>query len=288
MKPGRALETLIEHLEKALSDNPNVTIESPKRLPDKVTGRLREHDVVLTFKEHHHELKVAFECRDRSRPVTVEQVEGFSRKCEDTGIQQGVLVSSKGFWETALTKAASYGIRCLSIEEATSSFDWLFSDELVEVIPHVQQISVRAILAQGHTLTDGGKYYIADSNGNELPYEFWFEIVSDLLFNPYYMNPDGSTQRQVTFHHNGDGAFIFDEASNNLLPVQELVLEVKYEVELQSHPFQFLKYTDKGDDSDIADVALSQLPFEDTSVEVGIVYQPGKGGKLIIVDEKLE
>lgn len=80
-KQGKALEILVASLEKALAENQNVTVHSPVRLPDRTTGKLREHDVVVEFKEGHHSLLVAIECRDRSRPIGVPQVEAFWAKC---------------------------------------------------------------------------------------------------------------------------------------------------------------------------------------------------------------
>jgi hypothetical protein len=74
---GRDLQRIVHPIETALRQNPNIKVESPKRLVDKDTGRLREHDVVLTFTEGHHEILCALECRDRSRPVGVPAVEAF-------------------------------------------------------------------------------------------------------------------------------------------------------------------------------------------------------------------
>ncbi|MCA9501247.1 MAG: hypothetical protein KC588_18800 [Nitrospira sp.] len=87
-KKGTSLEQLIRSLERALSPKKDIKIESPKRFPDKTTGKLREHDVVLTVEHGHHPLIIAIECRDRSRPITVDQVEGFWAKCQHTGINQ--------------------------------------------------------------------------------------------------------------------------------------------------------------------------------------------------------
>jgi hypothetical protein len=56
MKPGENLQRLVRVLEQAITDAPNVIVESPKRLPDKDTGKLREHDVVITFSFTHHNL----------------------------------------------------------------------------------------------------------------------------------------------------------------------------------------------------------------------------------------
>jgi len=125
-KQGKALESLVASLEKALADTPNVKVHSPMRLPDRTTGKLREHDVVLELNEGHHSLLIAIECRDRSRPIGVPQVEAFGAKCLDTGINQGIIVSTMGFYNTAKTKADHLGIRCLDIEEV-DNFEWLLA-----------------------------------------------------------------------------------------------------------------------------------------------------------------
>jgi Restriction endonuclease len=120
---GTVLQTLVHAVETAVSGSPNVKVESPKRLRDKDTGRWREHDVVLTFTQAHHEFLLALECRNRSRPVGVPDVEGFHAKCLRTGIGRGLMVSSTGFTNTALRKAESYGIGCLRLQEVTR-FNW--------------------------------------------------------------------------------------------------------------------------------------------------------------------
>lgn len=123
VKDGKALQVLVHAIESAVTGSPNVRVESPKRLRDKDTGRLREHDVVLTFTQAHHEFLLALECRDRTRPVGVPEVEAFYAKCLRTGIGRGVMVSSTGFRKTALEKAESYGIGCLELQDVTR-YDW--------------------------------------------------------------------------------------------------------------------------------------------------------------------
>lgn len=117
---GKLLERVVNVLEKALAKNPEARILANHRLPDRVTGRLREHDVVLEIPEGHHPIRIAIECRDRSRPVGVSQIEAFSQKCADTSINRGVVVAANGFCKTALEKAAHNDIACLSLTELRS------------------------------------------------------------------------------------------------------------------------------------------------------------------------
>src|SRR4051794_22217478 len=120
---GRNLQRLIHAIESARGSGTHVKIESPKRILDKITNELREHDVVLTYTHQHHEITVAIECRDRSRPVGSNAIEEFRSKCESTGIHSGIIVSPKGFSRPAIRKAAHYNIRCLTLEEI-ERFDW--------------------------------------------------------------------------------------------------------------------------------------------------------------------
>jgi predicted helicase len=127
---GKALQRLIRAIESALAaGNETVKVEMSKRLPDKVTGKLREHDVVLTITNNHHETIIALECRDRSRRVGVDAVEAFHNKCQDTGISSGIIVSASGFWKSAVEKATHYNIGCLSLTEA-EGFDWCIATGL--------------------------------------------------------------------------------------------------------------------------------------------------------------
>lgn len=59
MRKGRYLEKLVAYLERHFAANDSVAVESPKRLRDKSTGQLREHDVVLTITSGHHTVLVA-------------------------------------------------------------------------------------------------------------------------------------------------------------------------------------------------------------------------------------
>lgn len=159
-KPGEDLQRLVRVIERAANRDGNLQVESPKRLPDKDTGRLREHDVVLTFVLRHHTLRMAVECRDRSRKIGVPDVEAFHFKCQRTGIDRGVMVSSRGFTGTALRKADGCNIGCLSLEEATS-FDWCLAPGVQVLQRRMIQVYVRAdperpVEADAKLYSDGG------------------------------------------------------------------------------------------------------------------------------------
>jgi predicted helicase len=161
---GKTLEKLIASLEKVLANRGDIVIEAPKRMPDRTTGSLREHDVVLTTTHGHHSFTIAIECRDHSRPITVNQVEGFWAKCQDTRIDQGIIVSSAGFYNTARKKAEHLGIRCLDIEEV-ESFDWLLAPGIRSITKKIVDIDW-TFHPETTGIVDSSNFEMLDANGN--------------------------------------------------------------------------------------------------------------------------
>jgi hypothetical protein len=147
-RQGEEFHRLVEILERAVVDHPNITVESPKYLTDKVTEELREHDIVLTQRSPQRTTITAIECRDRSRLVTVNQLEEFHAKCEHTGVDKRVIVSRLGFYKTALKKAAHYGIDCLTFSQV-DSVDWVSQTNVTirerNLVHADMQISVASI-----------------------------------------------------------------------------------------------------------------------------------------------
>jgi len=124
LKPGRTLEGLVASIERALGHRDDVKVTSPGFLVDRVTGELREHDVLIELRTAHRTLVIAIECRDRSRKIGINDIESFAAKCRDTRVDRGIAVSSKGFTKPALKKGVHENITCQTLSRA-NSFDWL-------------------------------------------------------------------------------------------------------------------------------------------------------------------
>jgi hypothetical protein len=187
LKRGRSLELLVSHLEKVIGHDTGVKVESPKRLPDLLSDgrRMREHDVVLSVSPGHHKLTIALECRDHSRPIGVSQVEAFSTKCRHTGISQGVLVSSKGFYQSALEKADKLSVRCLSLEQVTS-FEWLLAPGIHLRRRRPKDLSVVALSEGAEFQVAGEELHIVDSQGTRVsPEDLLGEILSAFEMVPW-------------------------------------------------------------------------------------------------------
>jgi hypothetical protein len=115
--------------------------------------------------------------------VTVNEIESFWGKCQDTGIDQGIIVSSKGFTKPALTKSLHRGIRKLA-------------DAEFEAGPGTKKI---VFISPGLLLRDDstGNTYVVNRALAAVDYEVTEEFV------PFNM---------VTYENNPSGDLIADAA----------------------------------------------------------------------------
>mgnify|MGYP001408041090 CR=1 FL=1 len=283
MKQGKALEQLVASLEKALSVEQSVLIKSPKRMPDKTTGRLREHDVVLTINQAHHTFLIAIECRDLSRPVTVNQVEGFWAKCQHTGVGQGVMVSASGFYNSARTKADHLGIRCLDLEEA-KSFNWLLAPGI--------QATTRRLLRNDWTffpekegVVEAGNFEVIDGKGNVATMASLTANAQTQLTKllPETVEPVDEAEMVVKFP--GTGLLLRNLATGETVPVKVAVARIQYSVTIEMIPFRLVQYKEEGKDRIITDAAYADLSIGDRTARLVITHKENEGGRVVIVPQ---
>ena len=107
--------------EQIVPDGGSVT-ESGMVL-DKEAGILREVDILVEYKYAGHEFRFIVECRDRSRPDTVEWIDGLIGKSKSLNVNKVIAVSNKGFAASAEKKAMENGIETLTLKRANET-DW--------------------------------------------------------------------------------------------------------------------------------------------------------------------
>lgn len=284
MKRGRSLELLVSHLEKVLGHDTGVKVESPKRLPDLLSDRhrTREHDVVVSISHGHHKLTIALECRDHSRPVGVSQVEAFSIKCLHTGVNHGVLVSSKGFYKSALEKADKLSIRCLSIEQATS-FGWLLAPGIHLRRRRPKRLSVVALSEGAELHLSGENLHLVDALGARVPPEGLLgEILKAFEMVPWDSESDSGTSELTAEPH---GLFVFDPYSGRKTSITRLDCKLQYDTTAQLLPFELVSYTDRGSGELITEAALANVETKNISGRIVIIYNEGEGGGVYFVKE---
>ena len=278
---GRSLEALIAVLERALGGQQGVEVESPKRIPDRLTGALREHDVVLTATAGHHTTVIAIECRDRSRKVTVNDVESFHSKCEDTKISVGVMVSPKGFTGTALKKAAHHSIRCLSLTQATA-FNWLLAPGIQVLERNI--LHTHVLVQQGHDpeLKFGSITVLMD--GDPVPIEQMAAFArAEFEKLPPSQFPEGSGKHAVRFMA-PRGMVVRDDETAQHYDVVSLLVTFDYEIKSTFVPFELMQYADIAGD-EIASAAVAAVRTGRLNGRMLFVNRPGQGLQPVFVVE---
>ena len=282
-KPGRNLEELVRAIEKLLGIEGEMTADSPGWLTDKTTGRPREHDVVLTVNSGHHKLIIAIECRDRSRKIGVNDVESFVQKCEDTNVDHGVMVSPKGYWKTALIKAKSYRIRCLSLEPA-AEFNWLGTNEHTESTVVIKHIHVHVDVPSGQARVLQQPIFLAPT-GQEVSLKQLQQLAHQKAFERIIDREKPAVDKSgvIRVELNCDGVSVRDGADGAVLPLTNGHALVQYEIEEKAQPLSLCSYVDAHSGDLITQAAHSDITIHGISGKLMMVNRNAEGGTMAFV-----
>ncbi|MDM1070903.1 restriction endonuclease [Empedobacter brevis] len=116
MKTGKEYELLIEQLYKSLE--PNALVTHDDQIYDERAKTTRQIDVSIKYKFAGVEHLIIVQAKDYKHKANITVVDQFQQVIEDTNANKGILICSKGFSKTALVKAKSYGIECLTVYSA--------------------------------------------------------------------------------------------------------------------------------------------------------------------------
>jgi hypothetical protein len=100
-------------------------------LPDRVTGELREVDILVTSTTASFSISLGIEVIAWARPADTPWIEKMRAKHENLATDKLILVSESGFSGPAKRKAEFHGIETITIEEACDA-DWKLIAELSE------------------------------------------------------------------------------------------------------------------------------------------------------------
>lgn len=264
-------------LERSLGGT-GAKVEQRVRLTDKHTGELREHDVVITLQQAHHKNLIALECRDRSRKVGVPELEAFHQKCADTGIHQGIIVSSAGFAETALTKAAAYGVRCFTLEEI-ETFDWFKSGSMQFANTTTTEIACTCIPAVQPAIRPM-RFELLDDKDQVVTNEMLTANVQQVINTQNYgIQPAGEYTGNIRFA--APGYSIRDMDSGAMLALDRIEAKFTVRVEISQLPIQLLSYRDTSADKVLVESAM--VPLGSLGFSLVATQKPGEGMLLQLV-----
>lgn len=251
-KSGKSLERLVAALERALSDT-NASIEAPsRRLIDRDTKKPREHDVLITWDHGHHQIVTAIECRDRSRPVGVPDVEAFVDKCASTGVNSGVIVSASGFRNSARLKAESRSIVCMDLAEV-EGFNWLGTEAFIGFERRFGDFNFTVMFDEPAPTSIK---LLMDSAGTTIDKDGLKNIVMNNVPEPEdYEDVAGNTV-PINMHMNTINWTAIDE-DEKVWPVSHIKANTSYSVVKSVHDFKAITYVGGGKNYSIASAEVT-------------------------------
>lgn len=194
--------------------------------------------MAITWNHGHHVLITAIECRDRSRPVGVPDVESFAKKCERTGVNQGIIVSAQGFAGSAITKAEACGIICRTLEDA-GDFDWLPTPTCaVGYTKNFGKVDFRLIF-KNLTPENIGKIY--DVSGTEVHRDTLAAMVAELVALPEDADDRIGQLIPVSLQMDCPGWTMKDQ-QNVIWPIDHILAKTTLQIERSVSPFQLHRY----------------------------------------------
>lgn len=284
-KSGKVLERVVSNVEKILGSDSQAVVETRKKLRDKTNGKLREHDVLVRVKHAHHDVLIALECRDRSRKITVEQIEGFKAKCDHTGVDCGGIVSPKGFTAGALEKARFLGIRCLTLTDE-ASFRWLLMPGILCLSEKVLRTNFKFnidVPPEGKPVNAS----VLDANGTEI-------TTANLAPSVRERFSELSRERElrgcgaIVMRFSGSDLRIRDNESGEIFDVKSIDVRIEYAISARLAPFELASYSSVTDSTKITDVARAEVELPHGKGELMIVYNDNTGGQIVLVGKGTE
>jgi len=117
------------------------TVTESVLLKEQNSPAKREVDILIEYEIAGTKLRIAVECRDRSRKDDIEWIDGLIGKYQDLGVDKVIAVSNSGFSADAIKKASAKKIDTRSLEQALNT-DWTKEFIKLGIVTITQQIFV--------------------------------------------------------------------------------------------------------------------------------------------------
>jgi hypothetical protein len=134
---------------------PNAVVKSPDKVPDIVSGELRDVDATIRTMVGSVPTLVAIECRKRKSAQDVMWIEQLAAKRLNIGANAMIAVSEKGFSEPAIDMARRHNITLRTLEDVSNAGEIRKMFDGVEVQVELVNLNLQAVgirLAGGHAV----------------------------------------------------------------------------------------------------------------------------------------
>ena len=135
MSKGKNLERIGRIVQEAFKSFPKTVIHSNYKIPN-TSGRKREIDILIVSEVNGYEIKIAIECKDYGRKVSVEKVEAFHGKCQRIkGLNKKAMISSNGFQKDAVNAANDFDIDVFELKDISSEvvLNWIDTRQIKQL-----------------------------------------------------------------------------------------------------------------------------------------------------------
>lgn len=114
---------LFETIAASMYDKPDVKVEQNVYLDARCKGdkkrRKREIDILITGQLAGQPIRIAVECKDRSKKIESPDIDAYIGKLNDVGIPIGIYISANGYTSDAIEYAREKGIATLILKDAS-------------------------------------------------------------------------------------------------------------------------------------------------------------------------
>ena len=128
-QPGRTarwklLERVVAAIEHSVATVEGTAVTANAKVPERLTGKPRQVDVLVQFPASGREFRIAVEVRDYSSPLSLPQIEGLISKLGKLDVDKSAIVAQSGFSEDARAAVVAAGIEALDIKAVELPFWW--------------------------------------------------------------------------------------------------------------------------------------------------------------------
>jgi Restriction endonuclease len=212
----KRFEVVIAEIQKQLA--PQADVHHNQKIVGQ-SGRRRQLDVAITQKVGPYPILIVLECRRRTRPVSIEGMEAFSRKLKDVRAALGVMVSTAGFAEGAQAIARQDNIMLMTYRQAQDA-DWhaLLGEPawMAFVLPRFTSESIVAVVQGGKAIPISAGTLVMDRSHTKVATAWG--IFEELIW-PSLSKEQAIGPREVSLEANDD----FDiQHGNERLPLERI------------------------------------------------------------------
>jgi hypothetical protein len=116
----KKFEKIIADIQRQLT--PNATVIHNYKIAGK-RGRKRQIDVYIEQKFGFVSVVTIVECKNRKRPITIDEIEAFPIKMKDVNANAGIVISTSGFSDGVADFAKEYNFKLMEYRKADET-DW--------------------------------------------------------------------------------------------------------------------------------------------------------------------